>query len=394
MARQNESGLTLLIIIAGLVALSTLAAAMSTFFGTSLVTELNDIGYLNAYHLAESGVRYAMLKQSTSNTYLYPLGSSDNKISLTVAPTGTTSTGVYSSSTGFKSTRVVFNKYFRGGNYINASKYVLYAPNADITLKKDATIVGGLDVKSLTVQKDLTLTGSIYSAGNVDITSGTVSGQNICANGNITIESGTTVNANLYATGSITVLGTLNGTKKISNPLDPICNQVVSTPTITPIPSTPDGAVTGTGPGYTLGTDKQDYYFSQIYSNDPKNFSMCIDIRQHDVNIFVKGDINVNAWNIQVITPESNNQCTNVFDSSGNLLISASYAAQIYFETHGAMILNKETYWLGTIYAVNGIQTDFSLTVVGSIATASTAAITKKNIDLTYVQSDYAKYNW
>ena len=112
---KSSSGMTLLLLIIGLVIMSGLAASMSSFYNASNTSSVNDIGYLNAYYLAESGVRYAKLKQLAVGSYTYSLGTTGNIVSLVIDATkGTTSTGVYSSNTNLKSTRVISDSSYKG----------------------------------------------------------------------------------------------------------------------------------------------------------------------------------------------------------------------------------------------------------------------------------------
>jgi len=122
--KLNNGGLTLLLLIVGIVIISGLSAAMVTFYNTSTISEINDIGYLNAYYLAESGIRYAKLKPlSVGTSSTYSLNSSGSTISIVIdANEGTTSTGIYSLNSGLKSTRVLYDKSCKGlGNVLSMS---------------------------------------------------------------------------------------------------------------------------------------------------------------------------------------------------------------------------------------------------------------------------------
>ena len=201
--------------------MSGLAASMSNFYNTSNVSSVNDISYLNAYYLAESGVRYARMKQLAAGSNItYTLGSSGNSVNVVVdATNGTTSTGFYSFNSNLKSTRVIKDPTYKGPSTSVTtnplSKKLMVATSSDVT----GTYTGDLQASTITFNGGVNFYGSVVATSTTQTL--TVTGNNwgvkdagdsICSNSNIIITSSSyPMYESIISQGTVTIGRSLTG---------------------------------------------------------------------------------------------------------------------------------------------------------------------------------------
>jgi len=442
--------MTLLVLIIGIVVISGLAASMASFYNTSTVAGINDIGYLNAYYLAESGVRYAKLKQLDVNSdsnpcYTYSIGSSGNSIKIVVdKDSGTTSTGIYSANSSFKSTRVINDSSYKGPN----SSKITYPTNASYSastfglsgtysgdyISSDFQLNGGVNIDGSLIYLGTTaaclniygnrvgkLDGTdiicskscIYVGGNVKIY-GTVT-----AAGNITVDSGT-ITGDVYAGGDVSITkwrGKIDGNVFLYGTIDDDSKKFV-TGKITYLTKKPDSC-TNYGlpshqkssspkpdPNYTgtytfVGTDSlsdvSSYAFESFTTG--RGASTCFDLSKDNtyINIIVNSNLSFNS-SIYIKTDSSD-----CFSNSNKLSLSTyntekfiDAAKRIYIDVNGTSSFSGDGHgWVGTLFSQGSITENGTFYVTGAVY--SNTSINSANAGSNYFyfsESDYVATYW
>jgi hypothetical protein len=74
--------------------------------------------------------------------------------------------------------------------------------------------------------------------------------------------------------------------------------------------------------------------------------------------------------------------------------VASLNAAYIYLECHDNFSLGSQSNWYGTIFSDQDISFSDSINLVGSYYTNGDTIFLGNAINITYVQSNYAKENW
>ncbi|MGE4298794.1 MAG: polymer-forming cytoskeletal protein [Desulfovibrionaceae bacterium] len=129
-----------------------------------------------------------------------------------------------------------------------------------------------------------------------------------------------------------------------------------------------------------------DYFFDAIASTG-NNLSLYLNLASNaTINIFVVG--NVVLPSNPVVYVSTNGATYNI--ASG---VDQNYAANVYAEAHGTWTMGSNTNWFGTFFSRGNIAFGSENSVIGAYYTAGIVTMTN-NVNLTYVQSAYARDHW
>ena len=447
--KSNASGSTLLFIIIALVAVAALAAGMQQMSTDTTYNELMFNQANKSRYLAEAGELYARTlaasykaQKNTLTTYVTAVtsainntdvfGAGNGTFTIATAPgytsgspvqlliTGTTNSGFFSNYRKSSTTSV---------GYSFASNNMIYAPGASVTFNKDTVVEGDLTVGALSIAKDNEIIGNIYSSAGITRTGNggdQLTAKIICAKGDVVLPENSILDIGaIYTTPENctncnndtdtctrkytgkTVKCYIDETNRtvIGHNSSPICEKG-SDPYIAPISATytawPTATTSGVNAGSIVVSNENNYFTLPDF---PKDTKLCLDLRYHNVNIFVNNNIIIDKdFEEEIIPPGSTDgQCISVdlyFEDPGR-----QYAAKVYFQTTGSFYLsksdNESVYWFGTVYAAGGITIKKNVastttpSLIGSFAVPSTATFSvDKDINMYYVPSEYAAENW
>lgn len=275
--------------------------------------------------------------------------------------------------------------------------------------------------------------GNVYSQGNVTVTSGVVAG-NIYANGAVTVTGGT-VQGNVYSQGSVSVTGTVTGSiysggnvslgwganvsgnifctgtysvpawftgysgqvttgyPKASIPGASACTSY-ALPAHKTVASTQARVISGnqTFYGTTNLADTSNAYTSISTSGWP---SICFDLSTPGtyINVFCSGNMSISG-DIYVRTSTATS-CFNAANKVNNTQFAGSAAAsRVYMDVQGTVSFGGGTSWFGTVYAGGNIYPGGGGSYIGAFYTNQSFNPNSQWISTRYVGSDYVATYW
>lgn len=445
--KSNASGSTLLFIIIALVAVAALAAGMQQMSTDTTYNELMFNQANKSRYLAEAGELYARTlaasykaQKNTLTTYVTAVtsainntdvfGAGNGTFTIATAPgyisghtpvqlliTGTTNSGFFSNYRKSSTTSV---------GYSFASNNMIFAPTASITFNKDTVVEGDLTVGEVSIAKDNEIIGNIYSSAGITRTGNggdQLTAKIICATGDVVLPTGSTLdigaiytssgsctncttdpNASCRSSKSVQCYLTGNTPTVVQHSLPTLCNQG-SDPYIAPISATytawPTAATSGVNAGSIVVSNENNYFTPITFAQNAK---VCLDLRYHNVNIFVDGNIRIDKNFAEEIIPpgSTDGACISVDNYAADP--GRQYASKVYFQLTGSFYLSKtdsdSVLWFGTVYATQGmtIKKNAAATtpsLIGSFAVPSGAYFSvDKDVNMYYVPSEYAAENW
>jgi hypothetical protein len=128
------------------------------------------------------------------------------------------------------------------------------------------------------------------------------------------------------------------------------------------------------------------YYISNLTIN--RNSKLVFDLSDGNINIFVNGDVKIgNKLDLFI----------KLNDKEKNFeAVDSELASSVYFEILGEFYADNPSGWFGTILAEKNLTIDANnpTTLYGSYHSSEGDVELGNNIEVLYVQSDYAKDNW
>jgi predicted acyltransferase (DUF342 family) len=275
--------------------------------------------------------------------------------------------------------------------------------------------------------------GSIYAAGNVTLQHKTSVDSNVHAGGNVELTTQGTIQGNVIAGGSITLADRsviegnatagisidhgrqtqVEGTETITtepNPTVPTapttCPQICMPDHTSISPGTDDINVTWENDwvlspssyrNLTLGGRNNlylsggNYYFESISTGTRP--SLYLDLSSSDINIFVHDNVHFGD-ELKIHVNSGTGGYQPIIQGNNLNETLKPLAAKVYLETLGSFSMSNQNEWFGTIYAKNNISFSNNNLLVGSYQSSSGEITPANQMEVYFVQSNYARDNW
>ena len=258
----------------------------------------------------------------------------------------------------------------------------LVGSGGDIEIEKSSLGGGIRAVGDLNLAKDALVDGNIVVNGDVQIDKDAWIGGDIDAGGNIAIAKDSDIIGAITATGSVDLDGDVTVTGPVVEFGSPQSFLDVALPGLSVIVTDPSNDLATDkntevtlAPGQygDLELDKDnvlnlstgEYHFDLITIE--KNLQLNLDASGGEIAIFVTGDVSL--------------------EKDLDVVLTGGDAADVYLETHGAFSLDKNSDWIGTIYApMDDISFGKDTILIGA-AYSSTLIHFGKNSSLTLAPS-------
>jgi predicted acyltransferase (DUF342 family) len=275
--------------------------------------------------------------------------------------------------------------------------------------------------------------GSIYAAGNVTLQHKTSVDSNVHAGGNVELTTQGTIQGNVIAGGSITLADRsviegnatagisidhgrqtqVEGTETITtepNPTVPTapttCPQICMPDHTSISPGTDDINVTWENDwvlspssyrNLTLGGRNNlylsggNYYFESISTGTRP--SLYLDLSSSDINIFVHDNVHFGD-ELKIHVNSGTGGYQPIIQGNNLNETLKPLAAKVYLETLGSFSMSNQNEWFGTIYAKNNISFSNNNLLVGSYQSSSGEITPANQMEVYFVQSNYARDTW
>jgi hypothetical protein len=274
-------------------------------------------------------------------------------------------------------------------------------------LSNNAVILGDISTQGdATIFNNARVDGSSYVKGSVDLRQQSEITGDLCVYGDLNIENNAYVGGDIFATGEVVI----SNNSKVNGDIN---DNIEKLPDTCIFSCKPRHSIFSSGSlnieinkdkHYVFNENKNsynkvvagmksklefkegNYYISNLTIN--RNSKLVFDLSDGNINIFVNGDVKIgNKLDLFI----------KLNDKEKNFeAVDSELASSVYFEILGEFYADNPSGWFGTILAEKNLTIDANnpTTLYGSYHSSEGDVELGNNIEVLYVQSDYAKDNW